>query len=141
MYIRLETSTGVPITRQIAQQIRALCASGALKPGERIPSVRSLSQDLAVNQNTILRVYERLTAEGLLERRHGDGTYVAEKLPAGGLRAQREILHQQLEQLTQCALTLGLTRQMLHDLIDQTVTRNKKTSINEPYNDERSHYD
>ena len=64
MQIRVETSSGMPITRQIAAQIRAQCASGSLKPGERLPSVRALAAELAVNQNTILRVYERLTAEG-----------------------------------------------------------------------------
>ena len=82
MRIRVETSSGMPITRQIAAQIRAQCASGVLQPGERLPSVRVLAAELAVNQNTILRVYERLTAEGLLERRHGDGTFVANRCPA-----------------------------------------------------------
>ena len=81
MRIRVETSSGMPITRQIAAQIRAQCASRALKPGDRLPSVRALAAELAVNQNTILRVYERLTAEGLLERRHGDGTFVADRVP------------------------------------------------------------
>ena len=81
----------MPITRQIAAQIRAQCASRALKPGDRLPSVRALAAELAVNQNTILRVYERLTAEGLLERRHGDGTFVADRVPTGQMRAQRRI--------------------------------------------------
>ena len=62
MRIRVETSSGMPITRQIAAQIRAQCASESLKPGDRLPSVRALAAELAVNQNTILRVYERLTA-------------------------------------------------------------------------------
>ena len=92
MQIRVETSSGMPITRQIAAQIRAQCASGALQPGERLPSVRALAVELAVNQNTILRVYERLTAEGLLERRHGDGTFVADRVPTGQMKAQRQLL-------------------------------------------------
>ena len=70
MFIRIDPSSGMPITRQIAEQIRTQCASGAVAPGDRLPSVRQLAQELAVNQNTILRVYERLTVEGLLERRH-----------------------------------------------------------------------
>ena len=92
MRIRVETSSGMPITRQIAAQIRAQCASGTLRPGERLPSVRALAAELAVNQNTILRVYERLTAEGLLERRHGDGTFVADRVPTGQMKAQRQLL-------------------------------------------------
>src|ERR1041385_5181169 len=101
MFVKIESSTGVPITRQIADQIRAACASGTLKPGERLPSVRELARQLTVNQNTVLRVYERLAAEGLLERRHGDGTYVADDLPSGGLREHRDGLRDELRRLVQ----------------------------------------
>ena len=93
----------MPITRQIAAQIRAQCASGALQPGERLPSVRALAAELAVNQNTILRVYERLTAEGLLERRHGDGTFVADRVPSGQMRAQRQLLRQEIARVAELA--------------------------------------
>jgi GntR family transcriptional regulator len=121
MFIRLETSSGMPITRQIADQIRAACASGSLASGDRLPSVRQLAQELAVNQNTILRVYERLTAEGLLERRHGDGTYVADHLPAGQLTAQRELLRQEVVRLAQRAHTLGVEPQQVHKLLDEAI--------------------
>ena len=108
MFFRIETSSGVPITRQIADQIRSHSASGALAPGDRLPSVRQLAKELAVNQNTILRVYERLTAEGLLERRQGDGTYVADSLPRGQARAQRELLEQEIDRLANRAADLGV---------------------------------
>ena len=67
VFIRVERDSSIPVSRQIADQIRAQCLSGALAAGARIPSVRQLARDLAVNQNTVLRVYERLTAESLLE--------------------------------------------------------------------------
>src|ERR1044072_3335936 len=108
MFLRIEKGSAVPISRQIAEQIAALCASGGLSPGDRLPSVRELAKDLAVNQNTILRVYERLTAEGLLARRHGDGTYVSDRLPTGQLKAQRELLKQEIERLAMRAKTLGI---------------------------------
>ena len=60
MFLRIEKGSAVPISRQIAEQIATLCASGSLTAGERLPSVRELARELAVNQNTILRVYERL---------------------------------------------------------------------------------
>jgi GntR family transcriptional regulator len=65
MFLRIEKGSAVPISRQIAEQIATLCASGSLQPGDRLPSVRELARELAVNQNTILRVYERLVGEGL----------------------------------------------------------------------------
>lgn len=120
MRIRVETSSGMPITRQIAAQIRAQCASESLKPGDRLPSVRALAAELAVNQNTILRVYERLTAEGLLERRHGDGTFVADRVPTGQMKAQRQLLSQQIARAVELAKTLGVTPEELHQLLDET---------------------
>ena len=77
MLIRIEKGSAVPISSQIAEQIAMLCASGKLAPGDRLPSVRELAREVAVNQNTILRVYERLVRDGLLEMRHGQGTFVA----------------------------------------------------------------
>src|SRR5689334_19257789 len=119
MFIRLESTSGMPITRQIADQIRIHCASGTLCPGDRLPSVRQLAKDLAVNQNTVLRVYEKLTAEGLLERRQGDGTYVADSLPPGRLKAQRELLQQEVGRLAQRAIDLGISQDQVHKLLDE----------------------
>jgi len=119
--IRVETSSGMPITRQIAAQIRAQCASGVLKPGDRLPSVRALAAELAVNQNTILRVYERLTAEGLLERRHGDGTFVAEHVPTGQMKAQRQLLRQEIVKVAELAKTLGVDAEEVRRLLDDVM--------------------
>lgn len=118
MFIRIEPSSGTPILRQIADQIRAQCASGRLKPGDQLPSVRELAGELAVNQNTILHVYERLAAEGLLERRQGAGTYVAERLPAGQLSAQRQLLQAEIRRLAEKAQTLGLTGGELRAMVE-----------------------
>ncbi|HEY2588127.1 MAG TPA: GntR family transcriptional regulator [Tepidisphaeraceae bacterium] len=123
MFLRLEPSSGVPITRQIADQVRAHCAAGTLAPGDRLPSVRQLAQQLAINQNTVLRVYERLTAEGLLERRHGDGTYIADRLPPGRLKAQRELLRQEVERLARRATDLGIDATEVHELLDEATAK------------------
>ena len=119
MQIRVETSSGMPITRQIAAQIRAQCASKALTPGDRLPSVRALAAELSVNQNTILRVYERLTAEGLLERRHGQGTFVADHIPSGQMNSQKQVLYQQITQVAELAKTLGIDVEEVHRLLDE----------------------
>jgi GntR family transcriptional regulator len=119
MRIRVETSSGMPITRQIAAQIRAQCASGGLRPGDRLPSVRALAAELAVNQNTILRVYERLTGEGFLERRHGDGTYVANRVPTGQMRSQLERLREEVARVAELARTLGVDAEEVHQLLEE----------------------
>lgn len=123
MFIRIETTSGVPITRQIADQIRSHSISGVLAPGDRLPSVRQLAKELTVNQNTILRVYERLTAEGLLERRQGDGTYVADKLPRGRAKVQHELLVREVDRLAHRASDLAVAPEEVHSLLDDSFAR------------------
>ncbi|HUB25616.1 MAG TPA: GntR family transcriptional regulator [Tepidisphaeraceae bacterium] len=123
MFIRIESSSGVPIMRQIADQIRSHSVSGALAPGDRLPSVRQLAKELAVNPNTILHVYERLTAEGILERRQGDGTYVSLNLPRGQAKAQRELLIAEIDRLAHRAADLGVSDDELRRLLEASLAR------------------
>lgn len=117
MFLRIEKGSAAPISRQIAQQIASLCASGNLEPGERLPSVRELARDLAVNQNTILRVYERLCRDGLLEMRQGQGTFVAEDARANASPGQRDRLIDEFRQLGRQCLALGLNGDEAHELL------------------------
>jgi GntR family transcriptional regulator len=117
MFLRIEKGSAVPISRQIADQIATLCASESLRPGERLPSVRELARELAVNQNTILRVYERLSGEGLLDMRHGQGTFVATRKASHDLAAHRGRLIDELRQIARQALGLGLSTDELHELL------------------------
>jgi GntR family transcriptional regulator len=126
LLLRIESSSGVPISRQIADQIRTQCASGGLRPGDRLPSVRELARELTINQNTVLRVYEKLTGEGLLERRHGDGTYVADRLPGGQLKAQQLVLRDEFRRLVRRARLLGVEPGELHELLDRALTDRKE---------------
>jgi GntR family transcriptional regulator len=119
MFLRIEKGSAVPISRQIADQVASLLASGALRPGERLPSVRELARELAVNQNTVLRVYERLAAEGLVEMRHGQGTFVSNGSRRGQLAAHRGRLVEELRQIARQAAGLGLTGEELHELLDE----------------------
>jgi GntR family transcriptional regulator len=77
IFIRIEPSSPVPIYRQIIDQIRYQIATGALKEGDQVPSVRQLANNLAVNQNTILKVYNQLCSEKVLRIERGSGTFVA----------------------------------------------------------------
>ncbi len=117
MLLRIEKGSAVPISRQIVSQIAMLAASGKLKPGDRLPSVRELARELAVNQNTILRVYERLVSEGLLEMRHGQGTFVAQDAPESSLAVHRERLVEELRQLARQGVSLGLSSDQIHELL------------------------
>lgn len=119
MFVRIEKGSAVSITRQLADQIRALCLVGSLKPGDQLPSVRQLARELAVNQNTVLRVYERLSAEGWLDMRHGDGTYVTPRPPIWQLDGQRRQFAEELQQLVRRGRMLGIGADELRELVDQ----------------------
>ena len=125
MFIRIERGSSIPISRQIGEQIRAQCLAGTLQPGDSLPAVRRLAQQLAVNVNTVLRVYERLAAEKLIEMRHGDGTYVlpnSARAEAGRLMAdQREQYTRELGALVRRGLLLGLKPQELRRMVTSAV--------------------
>jgi GntR family transcriptional regulator len=68
----------VPIYRQLKQQIRHAVETGALRPGDTLPPIRTLAEQLVVNVNTIARVYRELEAERLIELRQGVGAFVSD---------------------------------------------------------------
>jgi GntR family transcriptional regulator len=78
MAFSLNTKSGVPIYRQIQDQIRYGIASGQLRPGEQLPTVRALAVDLSVNPNTVIRAYTELERQGILTTEQGSGTFIAE---------------------------------------------------------------
>ncbi|MES2788031.1 MAG: GntR family transcriptional regulator [Planctomycetota bacterium] len=111
MFLHIERGSSVPISRQITEQLRAHCLAGTLASGDKLPSVRELAQQLAVNVNTVFRVYERLAAEKLIELRHGDGTYVSQpsQEAVSQLAAQREKYFREFDAVVQQGVLLGLT--------------------------------
>jgi len=78
---KLHPKSGVPIYRQIQDQVRYGIASGRLRPGEQLPTVRALAVDLSINPNTVIKAYSELERQGVLTTEQGSGTFVA-PLPA-----------------------------------------------------------
>ncbi|MBW7992515.1 MAG: GntR family transcriptional regulator, partial [Planctomycetes bacterium] len=71
--MRIEPSSSIPIYRQIIDQIKYQVATGVLKEGDKVPSVRELAGRLAINQNTVLKVYNELCRQNVLKIERGDG--------------------------------------------------------------------
>lgn len=92
---KLDLATGVPVYRQIIDQVMGGIASGTLTTGQRLPTVRQLAVDLEINPNTVVRAYKELEIRGLLDTHHGTGTFI------GNAKVKRsEVEHQrQLNQL------------------------------------------
>ena len=79
---RVDRTSDLPVGIQVAWRLRAMISSGTLTAGDRLPSVRELAEDAGVNANTARAIYGRLEADGLLESRHGLGTFVAASAPS-----------------------------------------------------------
>jgi GntR family transcriptional regulator len=103
----LNPNSGVPVYRQLREQVRRMVLSGQLPPGTELPSVRELAAAHALNPMTISKAYSLLEAEGLLERHRGKPMTVAERSrPALRPPAQLRALQPQLEQLVLAARQL-----------------------------------
>ena len=77
MHLHISAADGAPIYQQIVRQIKRLVAAGRLAPGEELPPIRALAEQLVVNPNTVARAYRDLAAAGVLTNRRTAGTYVA----------------------------------------------------------------
>lgn len=76
---RLDALSGVPVYRQIIDQVMAGLAAGKLTAGAQLPTVRQLAVDLAINPNTVTRAYREMEIRGVLETQQGSGTFIAER--------------------------------------------------------------
>jgi GntR family transcriptional regulator len=74
---RLDLHSGVPVYRQLIDQVQAGIASGSLAAGDQLPTVRQVAVDLAINPNTVLRAYREMEIRGVLETEQGTGTFIA----------------------------------------------------------------
>ncbi len=79
MRFHLDLTSGVPVYRQIIDQVHSARASGDLKAGERLPTMRQLAVDLSINPNTVVRAYRELELTGILSTHQGTGTFVSNK--------------------------------------------------------------
>ena len=112
----LDLHSGMPVYRQIMNQVRGGIASGALAAGDQLPTVRQLAVDLEINPNTVVRAYRELELGGLLETHQGTGTFIgAQKMKRAD--AQRE------KQLTQivadCVARAGAAGFTVDELIEE----------------------
>ncbi len=121
MDIIISNSSGKPIYEQISSQVRAQILSGALKAGERLPSIRVLADGLGVSVITTKRAYSDLEGEGLVETVQGKGCFVSQQNKA--LLRERRMRHVEdlMAQATAEARDIGLTRDQLHDMLDLMV--------------------
>jgi GntR family transcriptional regulator len=115
----LDMATGVPVYRQIIDQVMRCLASGFLKPGDQLPTVRQLAVDLAVNPNTVVRAYKELELRGVLDTQHGTGTFITQrKMKRNDAERQRQ-LSQLVRDFVARAGSAGFTLMELEEAFEE----------------------
>jgi len=119
MQIHISTQDGVPIYLQIVNQVKYMVASGRLKPGEQLPTVRRLAEDLVINPNTVARAYRELEAAKVLSTRQGSGVFVADGASPLARREHTRIIKDRIDLLLAEARHMDISVQDLIDLLRQ----------------------
>lgn len=138
MHIEISPRDGVPIYRQIVNQIKYLIASEKLRADDELPAIRVLAEQILVTPNTIVKAYRELESEGLIYKRQGAGTFVADVASPLARREQKRILTQRADSLLTEANQLGFDLDEVIELLikrqsvmDQSISRHQKKTRNQ----------
>jgi GntR family transcriptional regulator len=127
MLFRSNPSSGVPIYLQLMEQVKHGVETGALRPGDQLPGIRPLAEELVINPNTVAKAYRELEHEGVIELRHGAGAFVSPNAGAKKvtekLRAGQTIVAAAIERLH----ARGITDDEIRRLIEAELAGLNKT--------------
>lgn len=129
MMMHVSTTDGRPIYRQIVDQVRLLVASGRLLPGDELPPIRTLAEQLLINPNTVARAYRDLEVAGILSKRQGAGTYVSDGGSPLARKERMRILSGRVDALLADARNMNVT---LKDLIELIHERERAMTAEQP---------
>ena len=119
----VDPSRGEPLFQQLVDAVKKAVATGALAPGDRLPSVRELAADLLINPNTIAKAFRELESEGVTVGRAGTGTFVAERPPALSKDERRRRLLEALEGALAAAAVTGVGRAEARRIFEEALER------------------
>jgi len=125
----IHPSSGVPIYRQLIDQVQALIVGRKLKPGDLLPSVRNVAQAASINPMTVSKAYSRLEADGIVERVRGQGMKILKTTPSGTRKQRQQQFRKLAEPAIHRARQLGLTddeiQNILKGLLNETAEESK----------------
>ncbi len=129
LWLDVDPGSGVPIYLQIVEGVRHALEVGALRAGERLPTVRKLARELTIAPNTVVKAYNELQRMGLIESRPGVGSVIVAE-PAEAVREQQiEDLYERLGVLVRDAVGLGITEDELWERFDAEFERFYRRSV------------
>lgn len=116
MIFRTNPHSGVPLYLQLIEQVRHGVETGALRPNEQLPGIRTLSEELVINPNTVAKAYREMEHEGLIALRHGAGAFIAEQRHAKPLEVMqrgRAVIRGAMASLHELSLNEGEIRRLV----------------------------
>jgi GntR family transcriptional regulator len=123
-FFSVDPHGGPPLYVQLTEQIKRAIAVGALSPGERLPTVKGLAQELKLNANTIARVYRELERDGVIATAPGRGSFVRENGAVGETRrAATDVATSAVDNAIREARSLGVTHNELRAIVDTSIGR------------------
>jgi GntR family transcriptional regulator len=117
MKLKIDPESGTPLYAQIMAQVEFLVASGRLKPGDAMPPIRALAEQLLINPNTVARAYRELETAGVIHSRVGSGTVVAEGVSPLARRERLRLLTEQVDTLLAKAAQLNFSVDEVQELM------------------------
>src|SRR5688500_12330319 len=142
LMLQIDFRSGLPIYTQIVNQVQAQVAGGILRPGDQLPTVRALAEELRVNFNTVARAYRILDEARIISTQQGRGTYITEIPPP---KVTERLRKEALEALTQRyiseAMRLEFSKDEISDMVQEhleTLSPSIEPSRNEPQKIEKS---
>lgn len=121
MFEEIDPRSPTPLYEQIAQRIRLAIASGEVKPGDSLPSVRRLASEIRVNPATVVQAYRDLETDGFVSMRHGAGTFVNDLSSEERSEERRAQAHQLVRKALEDAARLGITAAELAAAFEEEV--------------------
>ena len=118
MRFSLDASSGVPVYRQLIEQVENAVVSGRIRSGDRLPTIRALSVELKINPNTIAKAYNELEIRGILKTQVGSGTFISEKTPEEDNDRREAKMNEALGRFLREMRSLGLSREESIRLIE-----------------------
>ena len=130
MIFRISPQSGVPMYLQLIEQVRHAVESGALRPGDQLPAIRKVAEDVVMNPNTVAKAYREMEHAGLIVLRQGAGAFVADHQAASAIRSvqkARGIVHRAVASLLDIGLDEGAIRRLVEsELADAAVEESRK---------------
>jgi len=123
MLFKPNPSSGVPIYLQLMEQVKHAIETGALGPGEQLPGIRKVAEDLVINPNTVAKAYRELEHEGVIELRQGAGAFVADSGRAQMQAEKRRRAQQIIESTVAKLMALGLTEEEMRRWFEAELLR------------------